>query len=332
MKMIIFTTAFMLILNLPSFGASRTVLAVMDFEAKDIARNESVKVSELIRNEMVNSGEFLIVERNQVDKILREQGFQMSGCTDLSCAVQVGKLLSARKILVGSVMMIGEKIIITGRLVDVEKGVAEYGEKEIAESREDLYYAVERFCDKLTQRITGKTIARKTEPEIKKKKQNATVKYYTYSTGEDNYSDWGWTSLGFGAPSILGFAAGGIYYQTQKKGTSLAEGGSSGYYAMTFFNPGLGPLAYFLKKKDIKHNEDLLKIRNYIFIGAGASGGVSLISLIIWGALFGKSNMADTTAKKAGDIALYMPPLSNLNPAGLRSGAVSLGIGIKMFF
>ena len=31
-----------------------------------------------------------MLERSQVDKILREQGFQMTGCTDVSCAVQVG--------------------------------------------------------------------------------------------------------------------------------------------------------------------------------------------------------------------------------------------------
>ena len=87
---------------------------------------------------MINTGQYTVIERSEMGKILREQGFAMTGCTEVSCAVQAGKLLSARKMLVGTVMKLDQSIIINGRIIDVEKGTAEFAQKEIARTRADL--------------------------------------------------------------------------------------------------------------------------------------------------------------------------------------------------
>ncbi len=131
-------------------------IAVMNFKAKGVTRTLSINVSELIRNEIINAGTYTVIERAQVNKILKEQGFQRTGCTDISCAVEIGKILSARKILIGTVMKIGGLIIISGRIVDVKTGTGEYSAKESANKEEDLYNAVTRFIQKLTLRTQGK--------------------------------------------------------------------------------------------------------------------------------------------------------------------------------
>ena len=131
-------------------------LAVMDFEAKDISANESVKITELIRNDIVNTGKFVVLERAQMGQILKEQGFQQTGCTDVSCAVELGKALSANKILVGTVMKLGDQIIITGRIVDVEKGVVEFSDKAVAQSQKDIINSVSTFVERLSGRIGKK--------------------------------------------------------------------------------------------------------------------------------------------------------------------------------
>ncbi|MCP4129678.1 MAG: hypothetical protein GY754_01560 [bacterium] len=136
--------------------AEKMRIAVIDFQAKDVSKNVALKVSELIRNEMVDVGKFTIIERAQMSAILGEHELAQSGCTDVSCAVEVGKLISARKILVGSVMQLGRKIIISGRIVDVEKGVAEFSTNQEAYSLDDLFRAVKEFTKKLALRIEGK--------------------------------------------------------------------------------------------------------------------------------------------------------------------------------
>lgn len=143
-----------LLISISSY-AEKMRIVVMDFKADGVTNAVAARVSELIRTEMINSGEFLIIERKQMDQIFKEQGFQKTGCTEDLCAVEIGKLLSARKILIGTVMKLGESIIINGRIVDVEKGVAEFGEKQDAAGEKDLYGAVTLFTEKLTSRIQG---------------------------------------------------------------------------------------------------------------------------------------------------------------------------------
>ena len=116
-------------------------------------------MSDIIRSEMVKTGLFTVVERAQMNEILKEQGFQMTGCTDSACAVQVGKLLSAKKILVGETTKIGRTIVITVRIVDVEKGVADFAAKETAANEDALEEASRSLSKKLIERISGKTTA-----------------------------------------------------------------------------------------------------------------------------------------------------------------------------
>ncbi len=151
MKKIILTIIIILI-TVPIF-AEKMRVAVMDFKGDGVSKATSRKVSELIRGEMINSGEFIVIERGQMAAILEEQGLQQSGCTDISCAVELGKMLSAKKMLVGTVMKMGESVVISGRIVDVEKGVGEFSQDHKAESEMELYMASKEFAQKLTIRI-----------------------------------------------------------------------------------------------------------------------------------------------------------------------------------
>lgn len=139
--------------------------AVIDFRAKGISKTIASAISELIRTEMINTGKYLIIERSQMNAIMQEQGFQQTGCTDVDCAVKIGKLLSARKMLVGTVSKIGQKIIISGRIIDIEKGIGEFGESVSMKSIDDLETSVKRFTTNLSLRIEGKKPLEKERPE-----------------------------------------------------------------------------------------------------------------------------------------------------------------------
>jgi curli biogenesis system outer membrane secretion channel CsgG len=125
------------------------LLAVMDFIGEGVSKTLASQISEMVRNSLINKGVYTVVERAQVELILKEQGFQMSGCTDTTCAVKVGKLLSAKKMLVGKVIKLGTSIIISGRVVDVESGVGEAAYNAKATNEEDLFNAVNSFVDNI---------------------------------------------------------------------------------------------------------------------------------------------------------------------------------------
>ena len=134
----------------PKIAGDSMRVAVMDFRANGISQLLASNISELVRNELIIMGSFVVLERSQVDQILKEQGFQMTGCTDTSCAVKVGQMLSAKKILIGTVMRMGSNIVITGRIVDVEKGVGERAANQNASSIDELSEAAGKFARMLT--------------------------------------------------------------------------------------------------------------------------------------------------------------------------------------
>ncbi len=156
MKKYIAPALFLILLITTTSNAAKMRIAIMNFKAKGVSQSLAENVSELIRGEMINTGKFIVIERDQMNKILKEQGLQKSGCTDVSCSVEIGKILSAKKILIGTVMELGGTIVITARIVDVQSGTGEFSEKQNAKSKSDLYNAVTIFTEKLSRRITGK--------------------------------------------------------------------------------------------------------------------------------------------------------------------------------
>lgn len=63
-----------------------------------------------------------LVERSQLDLVMREQGFGQSAFADESSAPRLGRLLGARRMLVGSYQKLGSRLLVNARLVDVETG------------------------------------------------------------------------------------------------------------------------------------------------------------------------------------------------------------------
>jgi len=100
-------------------------IAVLDFEALMIQDKEVKALTNRIRSELVKTGTYQVVEREKMDEILKEQGFQLSGCTSAACVVEAGQLLGVEKMLAGSVSKIGEIYSVELRLIDVESGKIE---------------------------------------------------------------------------------------------------------------------------------------------------------------------------------------------------------------
>ncbi len=157
----------------------RERIAVLDLKTVGFSAEKGRIVAELIRTDLINTSRFTVIERGQMDMIFKEQGFQQAACTDQECAVKIGKLLAARKILIGNVMKIGESIVVTARTVDVEKGVAENSAKVSADSEESLVPEITNLIAMLTGEAPaseGHTIIPKISLKLSKN---------SYKVGED---------------------------------------------------------------------------------------------------------------------------------------------------
>jgi hypothetical protein len=164
---------FLIILLIPihAYSAEKMRIVVMNLKADGVADRTVRTISNMLRTELINLRKFTIVERAQMDAILKEQGLQQTGCTDQECAVEIGKLMSARKIMVGEVSHIGKSIVTTVRIVDVEKGISEFAATQKAQSEDDLDSAVSQIARQIAGRIEGETPVAKevqTRKEVRK--------------------------------------------------------------------------------------------------------------------------------------------------------------------
>jgi hypothetical protein len=63
------------------------------------------------------------MERSQMEEILKEQGFQASGtCDEASCAIEMGKILAVKYIVLGNIGKVGKTYTLSVRFVDVATG------------------------------------------------------------------------------------------------------------------------------------------------------------------------------------------------------------------
>ena len=97
-------------------------IAVMDFKNGVGVEEKDVKgLSDMLINTLYETGKFSIVERSQIDQVIKEQGFQLSGLTNEQLA-EMGKILGVKSVLVGTVNNIASEYNVDIRVVDVESG------------------------------------------------------------------------------------------------------------------------------------------------------------------------------------------------------------------
>lgn len=104
-----------------SFSQS-THIAVMELDAEGVSESETRIISERLRLALFKTGIFSVLERDKMQEILDEQGFQLSGCTTIECAVEAGKMIGVEKMVMGSIGQIGILYTLNARIIDIESG------------------------------------------------------------------------------------------------------------------------------------------------------------------------------------------------------------------
>ncbi len=111
-----------LLLPVPTKAQERESVAVMDMEGRGISTIEAQTLTDRMRSELVRTGAVTVVERGQMQAILSEQDFQLTGCTSDECAVEIGQLLGVSVMITGSVGKIGSTYTLDLRTIDIETG------------------------------------------------------------------------------------------------------------------------------------------------------------------------------------------------------------------
>lgn len=102
-------------------------IAVFPFEDTN-ARTEQSKLgqtlTEMLITAFIQTDKFNVMERVQLEKLLKEQSLSQTGAIDTETAVEVGRLSGLEGVIVGSISQLKSAIEADARLIDVETGKA----------------------------------------------------------------------------------------------------------------------------------------------------------------------------------------------------------------
>ncbi|HLD29784.1 MAG TPA: PorV/PorQ family protein [bacterium] len=130
-------------------------MAVSNFEAQPpISPAEADFVTEFFRGGLTRYKVFRVIDRQNMDKILAEQGFQQTGCTTSECAVLMGKILNVHKIITGKVGKLVNRYVVTISILDIETGEIEYSDKDACYNPEELEVIVDNIVKRLASAAT----------------------------------------------------------------------------------------------------------------------------------------------------------------------------------
>ena len=94
----------------------------MDFETSGVSKQEMTLIVDYLSSSVSDYKEYVLIDRRQREIILSEAQFSNSGCADESCAIEIGQLLSANEMILGSLGSVGSLYLMNIKLIDVTTG------------------------------------------------------------------------------------------------------------------------------------------------------------------------------------------------------------------
>lgn len=166
------------ILNAKEASQSKDTISVLYFD--NTTKNTdyawlSKGIADMLVTEIAGRGGVDVVERANLKKVLDEQQLSLTGIVDNKKAVELGRLLSANKLIYGSFIIQGNAIIINGKLTETDTGriTATFG----ANGPLDGILSLQNELSRKVQKALGMEISEgyKTAPEYS---LQAVKKYY----------------------------------------------------------------------------------------------------------------------------------------------------------
>ena len=98
----------------------RTQLAVYDLDSAKHLKIVALILSEALREELLRLGNFILVNRENMNQVLQEIKLGQTGLIDEKQAIQAGKALAVRQIIVGRLASIGKSSLLQAKRIDTE--------------------------------------------------------------------------------------------------------------------------------------------------------------------------------------------------------------------
>ena len=150
------------------FGLLEHPVAIIPFKTRGKGvEGVGEKVTDLMFVNLAVNAELQLVDREDLDKMLKEAELTLSGLVNPKEAIQVGKMSGAKIIVTGSVFQVDKKIYVVSKIIGTETtrvvGASAKGDIEVSldDTVKRLSQGVVKALKKNVKRLVAKPIVRK---------------------------------------------------------------------------------------------------------------------------------------------------------------------------
>jgi hypothetical protein len=317
---------------LPAFAQGKSIITVLDFSTDGVSKSEMRTIITLLSSALFQTKSFTVIDVSERDRLLQELQFSVGECSDESCLLEVGRMLSAEGIVVGNIGKVGNRYVLSTKMLETEtartlntadgiysnldalvddivnvakklaKGLEQPG--AIAES-EAAKKGAEKAAKAPKEKPAKPPKPVKEKPAREPQAAAATGKYWSLSTGAGLNIPLGATSqaLGLGIPAVFE-----LDYNLPLGGGTLALGAVTGFQ-------------YQATRKDVRYLYTLLTEP------LGASVSYRLNSLLPFSLSFGA--MGGVTVNEVFYKEVYAFRENGLNFSAFAAPVIGLGYQIS---
>ena len=145
-------------------STNSVTIAIIDFESKAPGNTElGRQIGDILTARLSIYNQFRLVDRRNMEDLLKEHQLSLSGLTDAEQVVKVGKIVGAKIMVFGSIFAVEKELYIAAKIVGVEtsqvKGVLATGklESSVSEIISQLSDKLVEGLDKWTAELLPKT-------------------------------------------------------------------------------------------------------------------------------------------------------------------------------
>ncbi len=122
----------------------------------------SAAIPDMLMTSLASDGRMTVVERSQIDRITAEMALGASGVVEPSTAAEIGKVVGADLVIIGSFVELGHKLRIDARVVKVETATVVPGTTHSVQAvtMEGVDGAVDKLAAALSDKLAGGSGAR----------------------------------------------------------------------------------------------------------------------------------------------------------------------------
>jgi hypothetical protein len=117
-------------------------LGILDVASSSFDESQRNMFSDVLRTEVFQINYFRIVERGMIQQILQEQQISMSGLTDDSQLLEIGKLISVEKLLVLKIDEFADTLVMNIRVIDVNTSLLDFTQNVFLEDKNQIFNAI----------------------------------------------------------------------------------------------------------------------------------------------------------------------------------------------